>query len=319
LTFPNLAPAVLDGYIKDMTRDGIITAIRQINSTGDDAIFFYYAGHGAYDKNGQFFALATGEKLYRKDVLAALRKRGPDFYVLISDCCNTPAHFWPLPKMAPPVYRSPALFRKLFFSAKGWIDFTGAKKNQYGLYNTADGGLFTRALAFTMAEKAQQSIWWDEFFYLVRTRTAEMYSQEIRERVTMPDGIDRMLPGWHSYRDPNGKMAFRQLTQTPWSFSTIWSFRHRRQIDVNLAQDGFYTRFGADVDNKLRLQNLAQNSPAMNNGLEEGDVVTAINGNAITSPSDYEDAVDFSSRNLKLDIRDIRTGQVQTRFVQLPY
>jgi hypothetical protein len=53
----------------------------------DDALMFYFSGHGGYDKTkGHFMAFKRG-MLFRNDLLAAMDKKKPRLRVVLTDCC----------------------------------------------------------------------------------------------------------------------------------------------------------------------------------------------------------------------------------------
>lgn len=70
-----------------VTPDNILGYYRRLKASKDDALLFYYSGHGAYHLNkGHFLALTHG-KLYRNDLLAAMNTDHPRLRVVLTDCC----------------------------------------------------------------------------------------------------------------------------------------------------------------------------------------------------------------------------------------
>ena len=65
----------------------ILDFYNKLDATGDDAVMFYFSGHGGYDKKkGHFMAFRRGA-LYRNDLLAAMDRRKPRLRVVLTDCC----------------------------------------------------------------------------------------------------------------------------------------------------------------------------------------------------------------------------------------
>ncbi len=59
----------------------------KLDTNEDEALFFYFSGHGGYSKaKGHLMAFTRGP-LYRKDLLAAMDKRKPRLRVVLTDCC----------------------------------------------------------------------------------------------------------------------------------------------------------------------------------------------------------------------------------------
>lgn len=75
-----------------------------------------------------------------------------------------------------------------------------------------------------------------------------------------------------------------------------------------------YTHNGGDG---VLITGVVPGSPAEKVGLENGDVILTVNGNAITGGFDFKRALDNSGGVARLRIRDCRTGQIAFRTCQL--
>ncbi len=65
----------------------ILGYYQNLNTGPDEALLFYFSGHGGYDgKKGHFLALTRGA-LYRRDLLAAMATKNPRLRVVLTDCC----------------------------------------------------------------------------------------------------------------------------------------------------------------------------------------------------------------------------------------
>ena len=72
---------------KQVTAENIIKYYEDLKPAPDEALLFYYSGHGGYHLNrGHFLALHYGS-LFRKDLIAAMKKSNPRLMVLMTDCC----------------------------------------------------------------------------------------------------------------------------------------------------------------------------------------------------------------------------------------
>jgi hypothetical protein len=72
---------------KDVTADRVLKYYESLDVRTDEALLFYYSGHGGYNlTRGHFMAFTRGP-LYRKELLAAMSKHNPRLVVVLTDCC----------------------------------------------------------------------------------------------------------------------------------------------------------------------------------------------------------------------------------------
>jgi hypothetical protein len=210
---PNFDPkkdlVVLQG--KDATAEKIMEAVEKIKVQPGEVVFCYITGHGVYDgelpvnrdkldldfpdplndraddpSGGHVFQL-PGKDLKRKVLLDALKAKGGQLTVLISDTCNVPraglpeapkiptepdvlkellddaptvkpeqreeVDFGLLPKKKEPVHSR--AFEELLFQHEGVVDVSGSSRDQYGWFNP-DGGWFTIGLLKTLDDYAAE-------------------------------------------------------------------------------------------------------------------------------------------------------------------
>lgn len=166
----------------DVTANNILTHFERLSSGPDEAILFYYAGHGATDPiRGPYFQLRGGaEELFRSRLIQVMEAGQPGLVVLLTDCCSTllPAHA-KSPKRALEEIDA-ALFRQLFLQHRGRVDVTAATDD--AAIGDLDGGLFTRVLRGMLLQKAAQLdqdkngfVSWREFFPQLQHRTEEEF------------------------------------------------------------------------------------------------------------------------------------------------
>jgi hypothetical protein len=72
-----------------VTPKAVLDYYRTLNVGPNEALVFYYSGHGGYHgSKGHFMALTIGHQpLYRNDILAAMEAKKPRLKVLLTDCC----------------------------------------------------------------------------------------------------------------------------------------------------------------------------------------------------------------------------------------
>jgi hypothetical protein len=171
---PNFDPktdlTVLSG--NKVTARNILETVAAMRVGPTETLFCYYAGHGAYDPNlalgdpsgGHHFQIPGGD-LMRKDLLNALRDKGAQLTVLLTDTCNVRGLYTPPTITSPPPFLPPPLKSKVFadllYNYVGVVDVSGSSRGQYGWFNP-DGGWFTLGLLATL-EKSTRADGWSAF------------------------------------------------------------------------------------------------------------------------------------------------------------
>ena len=169
---------------KDVEADGILTYYRDLKVASDDALFFYYAGHGATDSTkGHFLAFheLKVKPLLRADLLQSMQQHRPGLIVIMTDCCS---NRFKLPGKLRRVYEEEGtaktlqpVLRCLLFQSRGVVDITAAS-GDVAFGDDHDGGIFTRS--FDKLVRTEISILdvdhdgfvsWQEFFPRLQTET----------------------------------------------------------------------------------------------------------------------------------------------------
>ncbi len=139
------------------SRAGIKKALAEIRVEPDDAVFFYYAGHGAYDptrakddpSGGHFFIMPNVD-LMRKELWSWLSAHNARLTVLLTDTCSVKSQAHVVNRQRPSVsYHRVNKFmplEHLLLFRRGHVDVSGSAKDQYGWYSGAIGGWFTHCL-----------------------------------------------------------------------------------------------------------------------------------------------------------------------------
>jgi hypothetical protein len=289
----------LDGA--QVTRVNVLAQIRALPATPNDAVLFYYGGHGAFDtKSGEHvFAMSAGA-MYRREVLGALQEKQPGLIVLLSDTCSSEFTFQAgrrpgrVRRPAPAPALSP-LFRSLFFRHRGVADITAAQRGTYAWY-TADGGLFTRALCGRLAAPAEAPVSWADFSAAVSQDTNALF-QQLKQGATEPPEL------------------VNQASQIPLVFSLANPAGPQR---VSPAKG---LKLGAKVaaaTGGVKVVEVGAGSPAARLGLEPGDVILSVNGVAARGLAEYARLLDAAPQGkARLEIRQAGSGKVVVKDVQL--
>lgn len=165
----------------------ILEIIRELKVRPNDTILFYFSGHGAVDDRGHYFSLAHG-KLYRKDVLDLLSKKGARLTVLLTDCCNTRSdgYIHLAPYFEIPDRRQPTpLFQKLFFDPSGIVDINSSSPNESAFFAPlgknedapfgSPGSIFTLAWLDWISQEKQNKRSWEEMVRAVSLKVHKSF------------------------------------------------------------------------------------------------------------------------------------------------
>lgn len=143
---------ILTGH--DVSPEAIWDAIDALEADDDDAILFYFSGHGyrTYGKGDDpwpyLYFSQQDEGIDYTEVIDALNDKAARLLVTLADCCNNRISDWAAPPVVSPKAGTIDLFAahytSLFVEAAGTVLITSSEAGQYS-YSTPNGGLFTLA------------------------------------------------------------------------------------------------------------------------------------------------------------------------------
>ena len=314
----------------EVSAEKILNAIEQIRIKPDETLVLYWAGHGAFDREGHYLQMPKGGNLYRTTLLGALKQKHARLIVLLTDCCNeysdSTAGKPPVAPASPDPHRKTSpLFEELLLKQQGVVDANAASQGEIAL-GTKEGGLFSLSLAYMMPgrkladgeepgiDKAFGVLWRNsENRISWQTLLEESCSQvqELFQQIN-PDGL--------TGRD--GKL-YRKQTVTAWTLP--------EPVKTQPAVDRG-SRFGVEaVDNNgegVRVVRVWAGYPGTRVKatdskdvfrLQSGDVILSINGQKIRNTKDYWNAVKSSTPTMEFTVRDVRNGQKRNLRAQLRY
>ena len=241
-----------------------------------DSVVFYFTGHGAFDeKCGHFFCFPrdNASQLLRADVERAIIDKKPRTGVVISDCCafkhkyeggGRGIEFGPLVKAT---QMSP-LFRHLLFEMRGFVSITSSKPGEISECRLDDrGGLFTYPFVDYLRQNTRKTDSWEQ----VVDGVARIVKQDFNAKVSKEERALLLR-------------EYKQTTQTVWPFIETPAFGARVK----------------DTNGKLTVVQVVPLSPAEQAGMKTGQVVLKINGKEVHTEKEYADAVDHSSRTMRV-------------------
>ncbi len=294
--------------------------------TRDDAVVFYFSGHGEVRQNaGQGFLLnQRSEFLARRELLTKLKSYSPDLLVLISDSCakrNGPA---PLaaPEAAMPSEPVEPLFRKLFLEAKGIVDVNACTEGQaawpltelgYGGQRQT-GSIFTSVFIDTLQKNSQRTLTWKQVLSMTASATTRKFKTQYPGGVTDENTFafqDEQTPQTFqasvSYRPVSLPNINRPDQNQPQFFPNPQPRNLALGITIKTCEDGVHVVSVTNGTPATQLVNLATNQITH---LESGDHVVGINGVPVNRHDHFISLLKQSHATPVLHVRDGNTGQV---------
>jgi hypothetical protein len=190
----------------DVTPENILDYYRHLKTEPNEALLFYYTGHGAVDQfRGHYLDLDKRGRLYRSTLRAAMLQKNARLVAILTDsCANLTGNegISPRGRKAPPLnsflaptpaktssagvswkpdpvgHGTGTVLWHLLFHHCGLVDINGAAMGKLAYANRDLGGYFTATLADLLSEpvarfdtNGDHFVEWSEFFALLRRNT----------------------------------------------------------------------------------------------------------------------------------------------------
>ncbi len=126
----------------------------------NDAVIFYYAGHGKNPQTGtQWPSMILKDKnLEFNFVISKLKKKNPRFFLAIADTCNDLPKPYPITGMGTYLTTfKKQNYQNLFLKTRGYIVASGAKPGQLSWSDSKNGGLFTSQFLASLNRQVSSS------------------------------------------------------------------------------------------------------------------------------------------------------------------
>ncbi len=220
-------------YLKDKKwgESDVTQEINRLKPAPDDAVLFYYSGHGFRFQEGQkdewpWLALKDSSKsLY--SVYSSLYQKKARLLLVIADCCNSYCPGSP-PKVSSKAKVPDSIiaenYRNLFVKGKGAIIASGCIPGQYSWGGDPDGGAFTSTLIknIKLSVRGEKSTWKQIFEEsnkpLVGGKQQPQYKMDIDpgNSVINSEIADSNTGGAAENNNAGGDVSFDELQDPSW-------------------------------------------------------------------------------------------------------
>jgi hypothetical protein len=189
----------LDG--NRVTREEILKYYRNLKTGPDEALLFFYAGHGAIDpKLGHCLTPQMGVSIARADIRRAMGQKGAGLVVLLTDCCSIriPVKHKARPREPRTRVEMHPVLRCLFFQQRGMVDVTAAEDGTGSYGDNEHGGVFTSALVSllegdlqTLDRNKDGFLSWKEFFQALTRETEKEFKGFARRALAEGERVEQ--------------------------------------------------------------------------------------------------------------------------------
>jgi hypothetical protein len=187
---------------RDATPARILDYYRNLQTGPDEALLFYYAGHGAFNNfNGQagnhYLTMDAGS-LERHILLRAMQAKRAGLIVLLTDCCSDVVKLQGFADVTTSeggtaqARQLQHLTRCLFFQHRGIVDITAAWIGSSAYGDTQVGGFFTASLGRVASAPAlyfpnggRDFVTWNAFRIQVNDQLIRTYSMPRTSKIQM--------------------------------------------------------------------------------------------------------------------------------------
>jgi hypothetical protein len=193
---------------EDMSETTVLTTVRRVPVEADDAVMFYYIGHGAYDATqGTYMtpSATTNQVLSATRMVQELQALGGRFSVVVFDCCNRERAPKPTKVAAPapglPLKVISPLFDELFFKKSGAVLVVSSSPNEYALVKAfrddepnaepPAGPIFTSAFGKTLDKRINERLSWPKAVEQTQSQVDVYFRAIVGDEgvLTLDDGV----------------------------------------------------------------------------------------------------------------------------------
>ena len=202
-------------YGEQVTHRNITQALNRLSVGPNDAVIFYYSGHGInMTKGSRWPALLVGGRFMELDfVVGTLKAKKPRFFIAIADACNTLIEMNYSKRGSKSMGTlNPENYRALFLNSRGHIITSSSTPGQKSWGDKRDGGFFTQAFLNSLNEELDSSS--PSWHALMKRATKSIPTPDPEQPFQQPQdeiNIERIAP---SLAETNGAET-DIIVQTP--------------------------------------------------------------------------------------------------------
>lgn len=199
---------------RDCTRQNLLSLVNKLNVDRDDAIIFFYGGHGTrspQEKTDMFPQMCMDGNNPNNFVAVSglaneLWKKGPRLLVTVTNCCNNEVNGVGVRTLSfaqggptETVTMNADNYKRLFLEAKGKYMLTGSKAGLYSLCNPRIGGIMTNSFLGKLSDAGSGRITasWENIFEQVKTTVSSE-----QHRVSGMTELYRQIPYYEVSNTP---------------------------------------------------------------------------------------------------------------------
>lgn len=170
--------------------EDIFAALASLRVKPDDAILFYYSGHGFRTPNKiesewpNLYLSMEGTGIKLDTIVDKLSKKKPRLLIAATECCNSFVEDGMIPIIEKKVFNRAQAntkrdnYIKLFQKASGLVVITSSKPGQFSYVNWEGGGFMTRSFFEVMNDYLnRQGANWNQILEATKRKTFEFGKQ----------------------------------------------------------------------------------------------------------------------------------------------
>jgi len=250
-----------------LTRRNVTNALNQLSVKPDDAVIFYYSGHGGRmsSKKTKWPSLFIGGSLLDFDwIISTLERKNPRFFMAISDSCNNILDYSSgRSHIGKP---KPENYQQLFLKYRGSVIASSSSPGEYSWGTPRNGGLFTLTFLNSLNKELGSSNpnWQNIMRRAEKPIKVRQYVQKPQydiqlKPVTQPD----IIPS--TEKTPNKSLSIQVLPSR--------RFRVNEQMRVKIDSQKTGYLFVWDIGSKGGLSRLFPNPYVKHNQIQSGKTV----------------------------------------------